>query len=292
MENKEELEQYRKNFMAYFKKLKIANTLILLGAFIIFACDFIFLKDYATLPWIIAVVLIIAMFIIVNIIKKSLSTRTQKYVDTYYKNTSNYLLNNAKVTEIEFLSDDTLNIDSVNAARIMKEVVFTHSRNNLTFKLDDKEVKMADLVFKVTNPKDSKKPIIAFCGKFMQCQVEKEFEGRTLIYRKTTMPDCYGPNDIEGLEKIIDDDKLLVYSSNKNFKKIITSDILEKLNSIEINDYLYDFTISLNGNMIVIALSYADKIMVIPSYEEVPFEALDKVSKDLNVIINDVLKNL
>ena len=147
---------------------------------------------------------------------------------------------------------------------------------------------MADLMFSVPNPKDAKKPIVAFCGKFIQYHSLKPYEERIVLYRKTVVPNCYGPNDVEELEKVIDDDKLLVYAANKNYNK----KILEKLANVEVDDYLYDLTIAINGNLVTIALSYADKLVAIPLNEPTDFVGFERVAKDIKLVVEEIIKNI
>jgi len=290
MDDKEYMENMRKDFMSFFKKLKIINTSVLLASFVVFILLFVLLRDKGYLPMIIAIVLIIAMFVFVSIVKRKLSAKTQAYVKEYYQKETEFVLKNAEVTDLTSLADDTMDLTSMTEARILKDINFVRSRNNIEFAIHDKKVRMADLIFKIPHPTEKKKVIIAFCGKVLQYHVDKPYDGRTLIYRKTTVPNCYGPNDIEGLEKIQDDDKLLVYSSDKNFAKIFPEALLKKIADVEINENLYDMTISLNGNLVTIALSYADDIMVIPSIKEVPFASLTKVQEDLTFVLSELVK--
>lgn len=290
MDDKEYMENLRKDFMSFFKKLKIINTSVILVAFVAFILIFVFLRDKVYLAMGLAIGLLIAMFVFVSVIKRKLSNKTQAYVKEYYQKETEFVLKNAEVTDLETLPDDTMEITSMTEARILKDINFVRSRNNVEFVLNDKKIKMSDLLFKIPNPSDKKKDVIAFCGKVLQYHVDKPYDGRTLIYRKTTIPNCYGPNDIEGLEKITDDDKLLVYSSDKNFKKIFSEKLLKEISNIEINENLYDMTISLSGDLVTVALSYADEIMVIPSTKEVPFASLTKVQEDLTFVLSELIK--
>ncbi len=290
MDDKEYMENMRKDFMSFFKKLKIINTSVILVAFVAFILIFAFLKDKVYLAMGLAIALLIAMFVFVSVIKRKLSSKTQAYVKEYYQKETEFILKNAKVTNLESLADDTMDMTSMTEARILKDINFVRSRNNVEFVLNEKKIRMSDLIFKIPNPNDKKKVIIAFCGKVLQYRVDKPYDGRTLIYRKTTIPNCYGPNDIEGLEKIMDDDKLLVYSSDKNFAKIFPEALLKKIADVEINENLYDMTISLSGDLVTIALSYADDIMVIPSTKEVPFASLTKVQEDITFVLSELIK--
>lgn len=290
MDDKEYMEKIRKEFMSFFKKIKIINTSVLAAAFVVFILLFVLLRDKGYLPMIIAVVLIIAMFVFVSIIKRQVGARTQAYVKEYYQKETEFVLKNANVTNLESLADDTMEMTCMTEARILKDINFVRSRNNIAFVAHDKKITMSDLIFKIPHPTEKKKVVIAFCGKVLQYRVDKPYDGRTLIYRKTTIPNCYGPNDIEGLEKIKDDDKLLIYSSDKNFNKVFPEALLKKIADVVIDENLYDMTISLNGNLVTIALSYADDIMVIPSTKEVPFASLTKVQEDLTFVLTELVK--
>ena len=292
-EQKEELERRRMEFLNYFKKAKIINYIVLFLSVALFIGLFIlFYKlDQAVIGLIASAVIVIGLLIYVRIIKNKINKYTSEYIKKYYEDTTKVILSSIGIDTFESLVEDEINVSKVSDAKIMKDVCYTRSRNIVKFSFDDKEIELGDLLFKTVNPDDAKKPIIAFCGKFMQFKSNKNLEGRTLIYRKAKQENCFGPTDIDGLEKIIDDEELLVYSSDKNFEKHFTKKMVNILRSIEIDENLYDITLAANGNLVSIALSYSDRLMVIPLYEETPIECFIKAQNDLNVI-KDIIKEL
>ena len=288
---KDELERRRNDFLNYFKKAKTINYIVLFLSVILFIGLFVLFHKMGqdTIGFIVCIVIVIGLFAYVNIVKRNVNKYTVNYIKKYYEDTTKTLLNNIGVDITEFIVEDDINMEKVSNARIMKDVCYTRSRNIVKFAIDNKEIELGDLLFKTANHQDEKKPIIAFCGKFLQFKSEKHLEGRTLIYRKAKQENCFGPTDIEGLEKLIDDDKLLVYSSDKNFEKMFTKNTLNIIRDITIDEDLYDLTIATNGNLVSIAMSYSDKLMVIPLYEETPINSFIKAQSDLE-IIKEVIK--
>ncbi|MCH5172216.1 MAG: hypothetical protein J1F31_05270 [Erysipelotrichales bacterium] len=292
-EQKEELERRRKAFLNYFKKAKIINYIVLFLSVALFIGLFILFHklDKDLIGLIVCIVIVIGLLAYVKIIKSKINKYTGEYIRKYYEDTTRVLLKGIGIDTFESLAEDEINVTTVSNARVMKDVCYTRSRNIVKFNFDNKEIELGDLLFKTTNPQDAKKPIIAFCGKFMQFKSDKTLEGRTLIYRKAKQENCYGPTDVDGLEKLIDDEKLLVYSSDKNFEKHFTKKTLNILRNIEIDDDLYDVTVAVNGNLISILMSYTDKLMVIPLYEETPIDCFKKAQTDLDTIQN-IIKEL
>ncbi|MCH5180031.1 MAG: hypothetical protein J1F32_02315 [Erysipelotrichales bacterium] len=292
-EQKEELERRRKEFLNYFKRAKTINYVVLMLSVVLFIGLFIVFHkmEQDTIGFIVCIVIVIALFAYVNVVKRNINKYTVDYIKKYYEDTTKVIVNNIGIETFESLVEDDIDVKKVTEARIMKDVCYTRSRNIVKFNLDDKEIELGDLLFKTTNPNDAKKPIIAFCGKFMQFISSKNLEGRTLIYRKTKQENCFGPTDIDGLEKIIDDEELLVYSSDKNFDKNFTKKMLSILRNIKIDDNLFDLTVAANSNLVSIAMSYSDKLMVIPLYDETPIESFVKFQNDLGVM-KDFIKEL
>lgn len=291
-ENKQKIETMRVGFLNYFKKLKIINYICFFISIIGFVLDFVLLKDKSTIAIVIAIVIIILMFVYLKIIKSKLNKHTQQYIRDCYQVLSNIELSEVDVKNVTSLADDIFAIDDIKNAKFMLNVESCKSKNTLQFDAYDKTIQMADLMFTVPNPKDTKKPIVAFCGKFIQYHSLKTYEERIVLYRKTVVPNCYGPTDVEGLEKVIDDDKLLVYAANKNYTKILNKKILETLANVEIDDYLYDLTITINGNLVTVALSYADKLVAIPLNEPTDFVGFERVAKDIKLVVDEIIKNI
>ncbi len=287
-ELKEKLEKRRLDFLAYFKKARIINFVLLFVSVIAFIGIFVLCHkmEQDTIGFIACIVIVIALFAYVNIVKKKINRYTFNYIKNYYEDTTKVMLKSIGVETFESLPEDSLTIEKISNARIMKDVCFTRSRNIVHFILDDKEIEMGDLLFKTTNPEDVKKTIIAFCGKFIQFKSKKNLHGRTLIYRKAKQENCFGPSDLDGLDKILDNEKLLVYSSDKDFELEKEKNIFDIINNIEINEDLYDLTVAANGDVISIALSYSDKLMAIPLYEETPINSFLKAQNDLAQIKN------
>lgn len=292
-EQKEELERRRNEFLNYFKRAKTINYIVLFLSVVLFVGLFVVFHkmEQDTIGFVVCIVIVIALFAYVNVVKRNVNKYTVNYIKKYYEDTTKVIVNNIGVENFELIAEDDLNVDKVTEARIMKDVCYTRSRNIIKFNLDNKEIELGDLLFKTTNPNDAKKPIVAFCGKFMQFVSNKNLEGRTLIYRKTKQENCFGPTDIDGLEKIIDDEELLVYSSDKNFDKNFTKKMLSILRNIKIDDNLFDLTVATNSNLVSIAMSYSDKLMVIPLYDETPIESFVKFQNDLG-IMKDFIKEL
>ena len=292
-EQKEELERRRNEFLNYFKKAKTINYIILLLSIVLFIGLFILFHKMGqdTIGFIVCIAIVIGLLVYVKIVKRNVNSYTMNYIKKYYEDTTKVILKGIDVDTFETLVEDDINVEKVSNARIMKDICFTRSRNIVKFNLDDKEIELGDLLFKTTNPEDAKKQIIAFCGKFIQFKSNKNLDGRTLVYRKAKQENCYGPNDIEGLEKVIDDEELLVYSSDKNFEKHFTKKMLNVLRGIIIDEDLYDLTVSANGDLVTIAMSYSDKLMVIPLYDETPINSFIKFQNDLKIIEN-IIKGL
>lgn len=282
---KKELETRRKDFLNYFKKAKTINYLVLLGAIALFVGLFVLFHKLGqdTYGLISSIVVVIALFVYVNFTKKRVARYTNEYIKKYYEDTTKVLLDNVGIEIKEYVEENDITINKISDARIMKDVVYARSRNIVNTNIANKEVEIGDLMFKCQAPNNPKQTVVAFCGKFLQFQLDHEHEGRTLIYRKTKMENCYGPNDVDDLEKVIDDDYFLAYSSNKNFNKS-SKELLKILKELEINDTLFDTTVSLTGNTATILLSYSDSVMVIPLYNETPIECFEKEAQDLKII--------
>ncbi len=291
-EKKKQIEESRVNFLNYFKKIRIINWAIFALMILVFILDFVLLKDKMTIALIVSIVLIVAAFVYLKIVRSKINSRTRKYINDFYALIDDIEIAAINVNDFTSLAEDTFTIEDIKNAQFMKDLVSCKSKNTVQFDMYEKTIQMADLMFSVTNPKDAQKPIVAFCGKFIQYHSNKNYDDRIVLYRKTTIENCYGPTDVEGLEKVIDNDKLLVYATSKNYNKIFNSNLISKIESIEVNDYLYDFTITINGNLVTIALSYADKLVAVPLQEPTDFASYDQIINDLKFVSEEIIKTI
>ncbi len=284
---KEELEKNRTEFLNYFKKARLINTIVLVGAIILFVAVVIVMHkiNQDTIALIICAVIVIALFFYVKNIKKSIANYTQNYIKNYYNVTTKEVMNENNITEFEDEDENVINLEIIEKASFMKDINYTRSRNNISFNYEDHHILLGDLLFKTIDQNDRKNSIVAFCGKFLQYETNKTYNGRTIIYRKCKGNNGVGPTDIDSLEKVLEDEDFIIYSSNKDFEKDFNKKTLSLLRSIEIDDVLYDFTISLTNNVVTMAFSYSDSLMVIPLYEETPIKSFDKFSSDFATIL-------
>ncbi len=277
----EEFEVKRLDFLKAFKRQKTINMVVLVAALAAAVLLFIAFPNNAEITIAGAVVIMVGLFAYTQITKKSLNKRTYAYINYFYEVTSKLALNHAGIEEYKQFNNLEINREDVEKAKIMKDISLVKSRCDIQFDFANKSIKMSDTLFKTgTDPKTSK---IVFCGKFLQCELEKPAETRVIVYRKPK-GEFAGPSDLEGLTNVKDDEKIVVYAENdtalNKYKKLIS--IVSKF---EIDEYLLDLTVSVVDDVLSIAMSYADTVMVVPLYDEMSQKPFEKYAKDLQEVL-------
>lgn len=279
-------EAKRLCFLNAFKKQKIINMIVLVAALaVIIVIMVVFSKqmEYALVG---AVVVIIGLFCYTHVNKKALNRRTMEFIKQFYEITSSAALKHAGINDFVQIADGIIERSEVEKAELMSGITHVKSRNVIDFKLNNREVKISDLLFKVGV--DHKTSKVAFCGKFLQCKLETPVDKKTLIYRKPKA-EFVGPNMLEGLEQLKDDEKIIVYSADSKFA-IEHKNLLSAISKIEVDDTLLDLTFSITGDTLTVALSYADTIMVVPLYDEIKEKPFEKYAIDLKDILDIIEK--
>ena len=69
-EKKKQIEESRVNFLNYFKKIRIINWAIFALMILVFILDFVLLKDKMTIALIVSIVLIVAAFVYLKIVRR------------------------------------------------------------------------------------------------------------------------------------------------------------------------------------------------------------------------------
>lgn len=277
---KKPFEEKRTNFLNEYKKQKTINIIVLIVALVIVLVFFIVFRNNMVPALVVAFIAVVGLFAYTQVIKKKLNDKTTKYINDFYSITSESVLSESGFDNLDFIPEMELSRDEVQRSEIMKEINYVKSRNVHVGKVNDRDIRIADLLFKVqVTPKESK---VAFCGKFIQVDLDKMLEEKMVMYLKPAT-EAMGPNMLDGLELVEDNDKYAIYSSDKKFvnshKKLIKA-----FSELQVNEYILDCTVTFLKDEMTIAISCSDNIMVVPLFDELNEDCFVALSNALKVV--------
>ena len=295
------IEEKRLLFAREYNKQKVINSVILGVTFLALILTYIFLMKYIVIALIVMIALIIFTIVYSSMKRKKVDKMTNDYIDYFYTTQTKFVFNN-NVDFVDVVSHPFEKLqpeEFVNGGFVLN-VTHLGSRNSIYGQVGGLYFKAADCVARVTTNKVTE---TAFLGKYYMIQLDKEVNGKTLVYMGPEAQNGAGPNDLDGLDQIIvpgQPSNIVVWSSNKQFNKVLTKGVLDAIKAFEPNSLLEDICFCIKSNALYVCLSYTNDMMVLPLLD--PFKVdptyqykedtvkLGRLVKELKKAINGKLE--
>ncbi len=268
------VNQERATFARFFKKFRVYNLILLIIVLAVITLSVVLLFPLGQTGMGLALVIIIAILIAVivysKLMKRYTNNRGKQYMAYYYQTVSDYVFADLNIDNYQQDIEKLFGFEAFDNARMIKDITNAGSRNLVEYRYKKFDIQVADYAAYQQVNKQNK---IVFVGKLMSITGIKPIKGRLLVYRRPSaqaIKEATGPNDVEGLELVIEDSDLLVYAEHPENKKYLSKKALDFLRQFPHDLPLVDMTLSFIDAKLVIAISYNDDLMVIPLPE--PFK--------------------
>lgn len=284
-------EQVHKKTMNLNRIVAAIFILLIIGGSVV---TFLYSK-YVLYLLIAIIVCFVGVFIFTKLSRKKLNDAVRTYLDIYSNYTDSFIFNNEKITDVKLGFKEKVNPLIVEKMDFLSKVGAVGSRDMIKGKMSGKYFEAADVSIKDGEEKDIRKQKAVFVGKVFNFQYLNPDFGRTILYLKGCGDSA--PNKLEEVNQVNVDglsNRWVVYTSNNNYSRIFTNEIVKVLNNLVTDSMLNDVLITIQKEQIIIGLSYSDELMVIPFDKEFKVEPLSHYKKDLNFIIElneAVIKN-
>ncbi|MGM9858873.1 MAG: hypothetical protein ACI311_06475 [Bacilli bacterium] len=286
------IEEKRLLFAREYNKQKVINSVILGVTFLALILTYIFLMKYIVIALIVMVALIIFTIVYSSMKRKKVDKMTNDYIDYFYNTQTKFVFNN-NVDYVDVVSHPFEKLqpeEFVNGGFVLN-VTHLGSRNSIYGQVGGLYFKAADAVARVTTNKVTE---TAFLGKYFMIQLDKEVNGKTLVYMGPEAQNGAGPNDLDGLDQIIvpgQPSNIIVWSSNKQFNKVLTKGVLDAIKAFEPNSLLEDICFCIKSNALYVCLSYTNDMMVLPLLDPFKVEPTYQYKED-TVKLGHLVKEL
>lgn len=216
--------------------------------------------------------------------KRSMNKKMKAYFNHFYVHVSEYVFDQEGFTNAVVQEPGKISIEQFNECNLYKDIVEVGSRGLTNFEYDSKQMQVVDCAGNVRADKRIK-PV--FVGKLLFAETKYSAEQMIVIYFKGN-DKALPPTNLTEISSVEENDKFIIYSNNKDWKKTITSSIIKELNKISMNDLLIDLAISMHEGKIYVAFGYDDPLMILPLQN--PFDPKPTVQykKDFGKIIKIV----
>ena len=233
---------------------------------------------------------VIAFFIVVLILSKSLRGKMDvavgDYLFAYGINSDSFVYKHNDIKDVKMGFRNKPDEEVIRSLAFKEKVFHIGSRDVIKGTMAGINFETADVSIKTGEPKDRKTHKTVFVGKVITLSTEIKDEGRVLLYRKgcgDAEPDNL--SDVNEVKVSSLSEEWKVYSSNDNYEKIFTEKVIDALNSLSVDELLNDIIVSFQKERIMVALSYADSLMVIPLENDFNIDGVDHYKKDVEKVV-------
>ena len=214
-------------------------------------------------------------------VRKKFDRKMKEYFDLYFRSVNEYVLGEKGFSDVELQVPGKINLDEFNECKLYKDVVEAGSRGLTKFKYNGLEMSIVDCA---GNIKAEKRIKPVFVGKMLRASASYKGDKPVFIYLKGNER-ALPPTNLEGIPGVSEDDKIVIYSENKDWKKVITGPVQKALEAIKTNDILVDVAISIYEGKVFIMMGYDDPLMVLPLQTEFDYKPTASYKKDMAEIV-------
>lgn len=282
----ENIEEARKEFLKVYRTqntIKWIVSFIAIGA-IIFGCIVVpnlGLGNAGLIIMIVTLVTALAATILYTVFaRKYINKKMHAYFDYFYENTNNYVFGSS-VKDIKMPFPGKIQDEAFLDNNLYKDVVSVGSRGLTEFVYEDVPVAVADCAGQV---RKEKRLYPCFVGKYVYAASNYKYDEPLYIYFKGDKR-ALAPTNLEGVKDVLEDKKMIVYSNNKDWKKVLTADVKKILSSISMNKELVDLAVSLQKGRIFVCMGYDDPLMVLPLQNQFDPKPTELYKKDIAKVL-------
>lgn len=296
----DEIEGYRKDYLAYTSKQKKYSYLLTVGVLVVMVVCFILFLNFPDSQGVSigAIGLMIAVLIVSFVLSKNLKNKmtfeAEKYIEKLFNTQDAYLFSKEKTDNFLITSKGQFSDEEFKKAHLYKEIEGSKGRNLVTFEHNKNVFKVCDFA---ANKRLKGRTMPRFLGKLYSIKLKSHVKGISIFQLKGK--ELSDPlDDFEDLKNIENNEKYLLFSNDANVSKIFNSELIKELTSFKIESPLIDVILSIRDDTLVIGIDYEDQFLNIPvdksfniKYSQVVKKHYEKVISIVEIVENNLKRN-
>ncbi len=259
------VEKERASIIAQSKKGNLLSTISII---IVLAFSIAGVFTLTTIP---ALAYSLMGAAVVTLITFSIITRrtarpdVKSYIVKASTAVNKYTFADNRFSEVFYDPNDKLELGDVSSDGVYIGLVRTASRNVVEGKFEGRSFKVCECA--LFNPNQGKKQDPAFIGKYLSTTNDLHFEGKILIISKGKK-DTDLPNDLEGLQQVVNEEKFYVYANDEKAIKALDKNFINSIKKISVSNHLLNLTVAIWSGRSIVYASYDDATITLPFYEK------------------------
>lgn len=266
-----EIETKRAELKTLYKKSKtLSNISVLVAVVLIIGCFILVSQNNSVLKIIgycIGGAALVGMLIFYVLTKKKFPNATAEYINHVSAYYNSYAFHNDKYVDIFTDKNEKIEKGEIASDMVYSDISRVNSRNVVHAKFDKQHLVVADLVAYHLGPKNQNLPL--FVGKYLSIENNVSFDGRIIIQLKNIEKENDAPTCLEDLEKVKEDENLIIYATKGvDYKAVLGTKLISEIRSHKVEGHLLNINIVVWGGHTGIYLSFDDETMVFPFENE------------------------
>ena len=213
-------------------------------------------------------------------VRKKFERRMKDYFELYFNCCNEYVYSEKPFSNAELQVPGKITLDEFNESGLYKDVLETGSRGLTKFKYNDLEMSIVDCA---GNVKAEKRMRPVFVGKMVRAAAKYDGEYPVYVYIKGN-DRALPPTNMEGIETVLENEKMVVYSNYKDWNKVLNGPVMKALEAIKTEKILVDVAFSIGKGKVFAMLGYDDPLMVLPLQQEFDYRPTEIYKQNMGVI--------
>ena len=210
-------------------------------------------------------------------VRKKFEKKMKDYFELYFNAINEYVFDKENYTNVELQNPGKIILEEFNESNLYKDVVETGSRGLTNFKYKKEEISIVDCA---GNVKAEKRMKPVFVGKMVRAKASYKGDVPVIVYLKGNER-ALPPTNVAEIKNVFEDQKMVVYSNYKDWKKVLTAGVMKVLESIKTDKILVDVAISIANEKVFVMMGYDDPLMVLPLQNEFDYKPTEIYKKDI-----------
>ena len=213
-------------------------------------------------------------------VRKKFERKMKEYFELYFNCCNEYVFGEKPFSEAALQNPGKIALEDFTEAGLYKDVIETGSRGLTTFKYNDLEMSIVDCA---GNVKAEKRMKPVFVGKMVRAAAKYDGEYPVYVYIKGNER-ALPPTNMEGVENVFENEKMVIYSNYKDWKKVINGTVQKALEAVKTEKILVDVAFSIEKGKVFVMLGYDDPLMVLPLQQEFDYKPTEVYKGNMSVI--------
>ena len=213
-------------------------------------------------------------------VRKKFERKMKDYFELYFNSCNEYVYGEKPFSDAELQTPGKITLEEFNECGLYKDVIETGSRGLTNFKYNGLEMSIVDCA---VNIKAEKRMKPVFVGKMVRAAAKYDGEYPVYVYIKGN-DRALPPTNMEGIENVLENEKMVVYSNYKDWKKVLTGPVLKALEAVKTEKILVDVAFSIGKGKVFVMLGYDDPLMVLPLQQEFDYKPTEVYKGNMAVV--------